>query len=1134
MSSVNSTVLGAVEQFLKRSGEELIHCTTMKLTVGKKVEERFIALAKPCKLYTFVMAPRFKVVTGNHLLDLVELRSTTLNELGFKFKTGLLQGENDFPDDLLNAIVAEAERAFPGMGRTLFALEVTPPDRIVEQSSVDPSEIPCGGFANVYSAFASYNGAGVRADLMWHIENVSEKQSSKVLDLREFEGLSAHDLQAVFSALKSNTYFNRLILSDIVFNNKYEKNAPHIEALMDVFRTNTTLCYLDIHGCIPKAAASDFWPAMFTALSTNKKIPLTSLDLSDNTFDAGGISAFAHWLQTYPYGISELRMVNCGLDKKSLVPICNGMKGHPKIRNTLCVLDMSSNKWDAESVSALASMFATPTMISELILHDTQAPLDGLLGALVRGCLELRVLDISCSHVTPRGASQVVQWVKASSQLKRVNVSLTDIPPDTVAEMIAAIGQNPYLTDVVVKAAQVHVGPGHAVHLANSVSKAANLAALDVAGNELGDDGVGALCSAIVGLGPQSSLKRLNISGNLSSATKEKDQRRNNPKATTAIMALLNSDVPLEALSMRGGRIQPSPSDCIDIIYTLACKEAKLQELDLMGCGMGNRGAVALGQMLQVNKSLRKLTWDHNNVSISGYRAFVKGLECNRTLKVMPLPVKDFEAAIAANGTPEGNAVIQRINAALANIQNPQKLDTSVSFGSTAIITQDGRQDLLEKEVANLRRVGSQSEAARTAMEEPETQTLLDDCTRVQQMGSSFQFMREEISGLLEQEMVSKLQNLSKDFTMVVASMKSQLAGKMGEFIAQTFKTIDRDTANRLRIAIDYGTKMFDHVSLDKILVAAAGQEIQSGASECFNSAVDLAMDYVYDKLMDALKSTTVNLKSAQVAESLADADTAAVAAVPVSPRHDKKEKEKEKKDKKEKEKEKKAEKEKEKKKKKEEKDKKKDEKEEEKEEEKVEEEKVEEEKVEEKEPVKELPPTPTGTVPAKELPPTPSGAQPAGVMPRRAPPVPPGARKPPPGRVGANPALAAALAAGPVSPVGRRPMMKRPAPLEEAAVAEKPAVAPMEEDKNVKMVTKKLPPVKATKTREISYKVSGGETVLGVAVGSNSEHTPALTHPTKDRVRGPAGRKGGARRPPTHKNYTLTDPTAQLQPTML
>jgi len=1149
MSSVNSTVITAVEQFLKKNNEELIQCAAVKIAAGRKTEERFIALAKPCKIYTFTMAPRFKIVTSNHLLDLVELRSTTLNELGFKFKNAHLQGECDFPDDLLNAIVGEAERVFPGNGRTLFTLEVTPPDRIVEQSSVDPEEVPCGGFANVYSAYASYNNVGSRADLMWHIENVSLKQSSKVLDLREFEGLTAHDLQAIFSALKTNTYFNRLIISEVMFGNKYEKNAPHIEALMDVFRQNTTLSYLDMRGCIPKAAASDFWPAMFSALSNNKKIPLTALDLSDNVFDTNGVTAFSHWLQTMPFGLSELRLVNCGLDKKSLVPICNGMKAHPKIRSTLCALDMSSNKWDAESISALASMFTSPTMISEMCLHDTQAPLDGLLGALVRGCLELRVLDISSSHVSQRGASQLCQWVKASSQLKRINVSLTEMPPDSLAEMISSIGQNPYLTDVVVKASQLRVGAAHAAHLAVAVGKAPNIAALDLAANELGEDGVSALCSAIVGLGSQSALKRLNISANLSSLAKEKDQRRNNPKATAAIMALLSSDVPLEALSLRGGRgpaQQPSPADCTDIIYTLACKEAKLQELDLMGCGMGNRGAVALGQMLQVNKSLRKLTWDHNQISISGYRAFVKGLECNRTLKVMPLPVKDLEAAMAANGTPEGNAVLQRIQAAIANIQNPQKLDTSVSFGSTGIVTQDGRQDALEKEVANLRRLGSQSDAARTLLEDPDTQTLLDDCTRFQQTGSSFQFMREEVAGLLEQEMVTKLQTLSKEFTMVVASMKSQLAGKMGEFISQTFKTIDRDTANRLRIAIDYGTKTFDHVSLDKILVAAAGQEIQSGASECFNSAVDLAMDYVYDKLLDGLKSSAVTLKSAQVTASMADtteaAGAATAAATPVSPRHEKKDK----KEKKEKEKEeKKKEKEKKKEEKKDKKDKKKEEeKKEEEEEEEPKEEEPKEEEPKEEEPKETPPTTPTATTPTS-APPAGTGMTPS----RRPPPVPPGGKKPPPGRLAKpNAALAAALAAGPVSPAGRRPMVRKPLPTPEGeapaaaapATPEKPAPAPAAAEEKKKeghklFAKKEKPPVvKPTKTREITYKVGSGETVLGVAVENNQEHTPALTHPTKDRARGPAGRKGGARRPPTHKNYTLTDPTAQLQPTML
>jgi len=1108
--SVTSAVLSAIEQFLRKNNEELIQCTALKMAGGggkkDKAEDRFVALAKPCKLYTFVNAPKFKIVTTNHILDLLEVRSSNLKELCFKFKTGVVSGESDYPDDFLNALVGEVERSFPGMGRTLFALAVQPPDRIVEQSMVNPDEIECGGFGSIYSAFASYIGVSPRPDILWHVENVSHKQSSKTLDLREFEGLTFHDLQALFMALKSNTYFTSLVVGDLVGTGKYEKNSPHIDSLMEIFFLNTTLVSLDLRGCVPKAAAGDIWPALFNALVSNKKCAITSLDVSDNVFDASGINAFAHWLQTMPAGLTELHVSNCGLDKKALVPLCNALKAHPKVRSSLSVLDMSCNKWDADSVSALAGLFASTTNIYELNLHDTQAPLDSLLTALIRGCLELRILDISSSHVTQRGASQLCQWVKASSQLKRINVSQTEMPPESLAELITSIGSNCYLTDVVLKASQLRVGPTHATQIALAVGKAPNIASLDVAGNELGEDGVAALCASIVGLGAQCAMKRLVLSGNLSSASKEKDARRNNPKASSAIIALLSSDVPLESLSLRGGRapaVQPSPNDCIDIIYSLACKEAKLQDLDLMSCGMGNRGAVALGQMLQVNKSLRKLTWDHNNVTISGYRAFVKGLERNRTLKVMPLPVKDIEAALIANPSPDANAVIQSMHTAIANIQGSQKFESAVKFGSTGIITQDGRQDILDKEVAKLRRLASQCEP------DPDVQTLIEDCSRVQQMGPSFQLMREEVSGLLEHEMILKLQALSKEFSTVVAQMKSQLASKMGEYISQTFKSIESDDAKRLRVVIDYTTKAFDHVSLDKILVDAAGMEIESGASECFSSAVDRGLDFVYDKLTESLKSSIVNLESIQATQNLDASDSNvglglsrsssvmtlsqsggsslshSSSALSLS-HHDKKEKKKEEKEKKKEEKEKKKE---EKEKKKEEKKKKKEEKEEEKKEEKKEEE-------------------PAPMVPA-----------------RRAPPVPAGGAKKPPGRLGANNALAAALAAGPQSPASRKPP---PRIVEEAPVA---AAEVPKAGKKEKLST---PVVKPTKTREITYDVAAGETVLGVAVENNTETTPALTHPTKGRARGPAGRKGGARRPPTHKDYTLTDPTAQLQPTML
>lgn len=1099
MSTVNSTVVTAIEQFLKKSNEELIQCMAMKVANGRKTEERYVALAKPCRLYTFTMAPRLKMVTGNHVLDLLEVRSTTLSELCFRFKNATLQGESDFPDDFLNAMVAETERMFPGMGRSLYTLSVTPEDRIVAHTQTaagapDGEQAPCGGFANAYAAFASYTGAAARRDVMWHIENVSQKQGSKTLDLHEFDTLQAADLQALFMALRSNTYFTRLALCESVCgggerggsssgsgsgsgsgggsSSKGDRGAAQqqvLDALAEMLRQNTALTALEVRGCVPKAAAGDFWPAVLGALAGNGKSPLTVLDVSDNVFDAAGVAALVRWVEAMPHGLVELRAAGCGLDRKALGALCTAMKGHPKTRSTLTVLDLSGNRWDAEAVSALAAMFASPTMISELVLRETQAPLDSLLGALVRGCLELRCLDVAGGRVTPRGASQLVQWARGSAQLKRLNVSGTDMPADALAELLAAIGQNAYLSDVTVKASRLPGCAAGAAQIAAAAGKAPNIAALDLSFDALGEDGVAALCAELAARGAQCTLRRLNVSGNLSSATREKDQRRSNPKAVSAIKMLLNSEAPLEAFTLRGGRtpaLQPSPTDCAEIIYTLAREEAKLLELDMAGCGMGNRGAVALGQMLQVNRHLRKLSWDSNGTTLSGFRGFAAGLERNRALKVMALPFNDLTAMFAAApGSPEATAVLHRIQAALANNQNPQKAAAGVSFSSTGIITQDGRQDLVEREVAKLRRLGSQGEAARATYDDPETQTLLDDCTRAQQMGASFQFAREEACGLLEQETAAKLQALSRAFAADVAKMKSQLAGKMVEHISQTFRTIDRDTANRLRTAIDFGTRTFDTGSLEKILVATAGAEIQSSAADCFNSAVDLAMDYVYDKLMDALRAINVSLESAQIAAGMPKLDT-----TPFSSsfrRHDKND----------------------------------------------------------EPPKKDAKPAPA---PAAANPPAPAGGNP--------PPVP--LRKQL-SRIGNNAALAAALVAGPVSPAARRQQQQQRQAEEEAATAAAAAPPPVPpkpaERRGVALRSPaKAPAVKPTKTREITYTVAKGETVLGVAAASSDEATPALTHPTKGRTRGPAGRKGGARRPPKHKDYKLTDPTAQLQPTML
>jgi len=78
-----------------------------------------------------------------------------------------------------------------------------------------------------------------------------------------------------------------------------------------------------------------------------------------------------------------------------------------------------------------------------------------------------------------------------------------------------------------------------------------------------------------------------------------------------------------------------------------------------------------------------------------------------------------------------------------------------------------------------------------------------------------------------------------------------------------------------------------------------------------------------------------------------------------------------------------------------------------------------------------------------------------------------------------------------------------------------------------------KAPPVKPAQTKEITYKVSKGESVLGVAAESKKTEGPALEHVTKTRAKGPAGKR--PRRPPTKTHqFQATDPTAELQPALL
>jgi len=753
------------------------------------------------------------------------------------FKSGVVCGECELADDCVNAVLSEFKRCFEGLAKLPFTVSVEPETRILEAPE---RETPCGGFTATYRAICNYVGVAARDDICWDIDHLVAGQKLQRFGLGEFENPIPADIHALLHSLRFNAYFTALDAADYPL----ARDKAQLEGLLECMRGNTALTRLDISGI---GAKPEFLAALFTTIAANRALPLTDINLSGNTIDAGAASALAKFLETTQHGISSLNLANCGIDKKSAPIIGSALKKNPKTASSLSVLNLANNKLEAEGSAAIAAFLSSPNMLTHLSLRSTQSSLETVVGALVRGCQELRRLDVSGSRIPPKAVTQLVQWIKSSSQLKMLNLSSTGITADGLRDIIIAIGQNVYLEEVQLKAKDNAFGDRGAAVFACGFDQMKNVRALDLADNDLGDDGVAVVAHALC---QNEGLKFLDISGNLSAKAK---RTQPGSRAVEALVALLESDCPLESLELRGGKsAQPRLEDLLTFIYAIGVNDSLLQ-LNVNGNGMGNKGAIALGKMLQTNKTLHTLHWDDNGTTLPGFQAFLIGLDRNRALKTMPLPVNDISAAMKNEGAHAGEGTrlqktVLDIQACVSRNQSPTKFEASQGMSAGGLLMNTGHQQMVDAQLLKIKRVDVKKLA-----ETPENRLVIEDSQRAEKLTGTFQLVREEVQTALEVEMKKKLVSFVGELAQLVGSMKSQMRQRIVETISGSLKSIDEDTARRLGVAIEFGTKAFDHTTLERILVSAAGAEIMMRANECFASAAELATDYMYEKLMDSL-----------------------------------------------------------------------------------------------------------------------------------------------------------------------------------------------------------------------------------------------------------------------------------------
>lgn len=246
----------------------------------------------------------------------------------------------------------------------------------------------CGGFNFTYQAMCDYFNTPVREDLCWDISHLFTANNIKIFNLEDFEQpITPLDLAAVLGALRYNTWFTGLIARSMPLDPK--RSFQDIAKLLSM-NTNITKLVLSEVGMVKDTGA-----CIAEALKTNPETGINVIDLSKNSMDDRTVAAFAATIGTMSHGLIELDVSHCNIPKIALSGVCQALRKNIYMYSSLSKLNLSHNILDAEGSSSLASWLASTNKVEELNISHTNANLESIMPALVRGCFEIKSLNMS-------------------------------------------------------------------------------------------------------------------------------------------------------------------------------------------------------------------------------------------------------------------------------------------------------------------------------------------------------------------------------------------------------------------------------------------------------------------------------------------------------------------------------------------------------------------------------------------------------------------------------------------------------------------------------------------------------------------------------------------------------------------
>jgi len=519
---------------------------------------------------------------------------------------------------------------------------------------------------------------------------------------------------------------------------------------------------------------------------------------------------------------------------------CNNLKRNPEMARTLTVLNVSGNKLDVEGSTALGAFLSSTNALKNLNLSNTNAVLDVILPAAMRGCTELTLLNISGNKLTPKSGPELKKYLTSCSKLQELRMADTGVPVNILRDVLKSIVGNKYINNFYLDLADNKLGVLGANMISGMAGEILTIETLDLSSNDFGDEGLSILAEGLCG---NTSIKALKLGDNFKSKTKARGTTMDN------LIELVCSDCPLEKLDLSASRSENELKlDLLPFIYALATNDS-IKELNISGHGLGDKGGIALGKALQTNRTLKSLIWDRNGTRLPGFTAFKVGLERNNVLTSMPLPIFDISDTLKTHPANEVQQTVNLISAAISRNESPKsKYLKSEGFSEHISMLGAGDREEIQKLRFRIKGAGLETTA--------EQNKVLHDAEENDTNISGLQRIQEEVQQAMSDEIASRLGQFAGQLLPFLSSTHDQLIDNVLNQVKKKYTSIESDAVERLRADLHQNAaNALPKDAVSKILAKVAASEISSEVTAGLVSSVGLSIDFVFDNLLNKLEA---------------------------------------------------------------------------------------------------------------------------------------------------------------------------------------------------------------------------------------------------------------------------------------